>query len=223
MAFFGVNFILQKFCPCKKNDKYKVCARKKTFFFNWCLPLGEWFVGRFVARIVLCLTLTSCSDCLCKLFKGWEPARRFSLLFFLHISVLTMSMMENLGREWCAWCLGRPQGFGCSGGARRRSWCSRSTPRQASSRTIWVLDWFSSLLVTYYGLLVIRQCERIVIFSLHMMIETHLTAHSGIYMTAGKSYFSLSSTLFFSPQKDNPIKPSISISDSAPLNPPGPL
>ena len=25
MAFFGVNFILQKFCPCKKNDKYKVC------------------------------------------------------------------------------------------------------------------------------------------------------------------------------------------------------
>ena len=24
MAFFGVNFILQKFCPCKKNDKYKV-------------------------------------------------------------------------------------------------------------------------------------------------------------------------------------------------------
>ena len=24
MAFFGVNFILQKFCPCKKNDKYQV-------------------------------------------------------------------------------------------------------------------------------------------------------------------------------------------------------
>ena len=23
--FFGVNFILQKFCPCKKNDKYEVC------------------------------------------------------------------------------------------------------------------------------------------------------------------------------------------------------
>ena len=22
--FFGVNFILQKFCPCKKNDKYQV-------------------------------------------------------------------------------------------------------------------------------------------------------------------------------------------------------
>ena len=22
---FGVNFILQKFCPCKKNDKYQVC------------------------------------------------------------------------------------------------------------------------------------------------------------------------------------------------------
>ena len=23
-AFFGVNFIHQKFCPCKKNDKYEV-------------------------------------------------------------------------------------------------------------------------------------------------------------------------------------------------------
>ena len=26
LAFFGVNFILQKFCPCKKNDKYEVCT-----------------------------------------------------------------------------------------------------------------------------------------------------------------------------------------------------
>ena len=25
MRFFGVNFILQKFCSCKKNDKYQVC------------------------------------------------------------------------------------------------------------------------------------------------------------------------------------------------------
>ena len=25
MRFFGVNFILQKFCSCKKNDKYEVC------------------------------------------------------------------------------------------------------------------------------------------------------------------------------------------------------
>ena len=25
MAFFGVNFILQIFCPCIKNDKYQVC------------------------------------------------------------------------------------------------------------------------------------------------------------------------------------------------------
>ena len=24
-AFFGVNFLIQKFCPCKKNDKYEVC------------------------------------------------------------------------------------------------------------------------------------------------------------------------------------------------------
>ena len=26
-AFFGLNFILQKFCPCKRNDKYQVCSR----------------------------------------------------------------------------------------------------------------------------------------------------------------------------------------------------
>ena len=24
-AFFGVNFIIRKFCPCKRNDKYEVC------------------------------------------------------------------------------------------------------------------------------------------------------------------------------------------------------
>ena len=24
LAFFYVNFILQKFCPCKKNDKFQV-------------------------------------------------------------------------------------------------------------------------------------------------------------------------------------------------------
>ena len=28
MAFFGVNFILQKFCPCKKNDKLEVCTEQ---------------------------------------------------------------------------------------------------------------------------------------------------------------------------------------------------
>ena len=77
-----------------------------------------------------------------------------------------------------------------------------------------------SLFVNNYGLLVIRQCERIVIFSLHMMIETHLTAHYGIYMI---TYFHFHEPFFISPQKENPIKPTISISDSAPLNPLGPL
>ena len=28
---FGVNFILQKFCLCKKNDKYQVCAQSVCF------------------------------------------------------------------------------------------------------------------------------------------------------------------------------------------------
>ena len=30
MRFFGVNFILQKFCQCKKNDKYQVWKREQT-------------------------------------------------------------------------------------------------------------------------------------------------------------------------------------------------
>ena len=30
MLFFGVNFTIQKFCPCKKNDKYEVCPEVMT-------------------------------------------------------------------------------------------------------------------------------------------------------------------------------------------------
>ena len=35
---FGVNFIFQKFCPCKKNDKYEVWEKgvgKNSFEFLW--------------------------------------------------------------------------------------------------------------------------------------------------------------------------------------------
>ena len=32
IGVFGVNFILQKFCPCKKNDKYQV----------WLKPHDRW-------------------------------------------------------------------------------------------------------------------------------------------------------------------------------------
>ena len=32
LAFFGVNLILQKFCPCKKNDKYQVCVDLRVMF-----------------------------------------------------------------------------------------------------------------------------------------------------------------------------------------------
>ena len=34
MAFFGVNFIFQKFCQCKKNDKYEVCVKQPPFSFS---------------------------------------------------------------------------------------------------------------------------------------------------------------------------------------------
>ena len=35
MVFFGVNLILQKFCQCKKNDKYQVCS-------CWCHVTDLW-------------------------------------------------------------------------------------------------------------------------------------------------------------------------------------
>ena len=43
MRFFGVNFILQKFCPCKENDKYKVwldvnyLKQGTTQRVGWCI------------------------------------------------------------------------------------------------------------------------------------------------------------------------------------------
>ena len=33
-AFFGVNFILRKFCLCKRNDKYEVCSREAYSLFS---------------------------------------------------------------------------------------------------------------------------------------------------------------------------------------------
>ena len=47
-AFFGVNFILRKFCLCKRNDKYEVCKNLKILN-----TLGAWrmvaavFIGSF--------------------------------------------------------------------------------------------------------------------------------------------------------------------------------
>ena len=38
LAFFGVNFILQEFCPCKKNDKYQVWSYYENYVL---LFLGE--------------------------------------------------------------------------------------------------------------------------------------------------------------------------------------
>ena len=42
-VFFGVNFILQKFCLCKKNDKNQECARAGCVTFNKLLgALVHW-------------------------------------------------------------------------------------------------------------------------------------------------------------------------------------
>ena len=42
MAFFGVNFILQNSCPCKKNDKYQVCNWDNVLFRCWCFEVAAW-------------------------------------------------------------------------------------------------------------------------------------------------------------------------------------
>ena len=35
LAFFCVNFILQKFCSCKKDDKYQVCTQVRNMVASW--------------------------------------------------------------------------------------------------------------------------------------------------------------------------------------------
>ena len=41
-VIFGANFILQKFCPCKINDKYKVCLIVVQNFFSRHNALKIW-------------------------------------------------------------------------------------------------------------------------------------------------------------------------------------
>jgi len=53
LAFFGVNFILQKFCLCKKNDKYEVCTEYFLFFYNDTFLLYSMYCR--AARIVAAL------------------------------------------------------------------------------------------------------------------------------------------------------------------------
>ena len=47
LPFFGVNFILQKFCVCKKNDKYEVCCHWQMFSGNSLFGL----VSKYMTRI----------------------------------------------------------------------------------------------------------------------------------------------------------------------------
>ena len=53
MAFFGVNFILQKFCLCKKNDKYEVCAAPcfKVLHLRWLWLRSPLLPGRTTGNI----------------------------------------------------------------------------------------------------------------------------------------------------------------------------
>ena len=54
MAFFGVNFILQKFCPCNKNDKLEVCAFVESSFISglyWFIPSDSDFGSKYPVMI----------------------------------------------------------------------------------------------------------------------------------------------------------------------------
>ena len=48
-GFFGINFILQKFCPCKKNDKYQVCQEQATSPFNCA---DDWVPGKHYSLLL---------------------------------------------------------------------------------------------------------------------------------------------------------------------------
>ena len=55
MAFFGVNFIFQKFCQCKKNDKYQVCQEipQNTKNYQLEFPTGLTLKGTLAANSTL--------------------------------------------------------------------------------------------------------------------------------------------------------------------------
>ena len=50
--FFGVNFILQKFCQCKKNDKYQVCVPPLKFYIE-CTTLLRALSFQLCAAFVI--------------------------------------------------------------------------------------------------------------------------------------------------------------------------
>ena len=61
MAFFGVNYILQKFCPCKKNDKYQVC-----------LPYSK--ICRHTCHSICSVSGVCCSECNVNIFWGGDTS-----------------------------------------------------------------------------------------------------------------------------------------------------
>merc|ERR1712004_191150 len=63
--FFGVNFILQKFCSCKKDYKYLVCLRRVG---DGCSLLMEGFPTTSWAENLIGLTLEQCPTHL-----PWSP------------------------------------------------------------------------------------------------------------------------------------------------------
>ena len=51
-VYFGVNFILQKFCLCKKNDKYQVCyLLESNFKLTWAFCKKKPFDAKHCRQI----------------------------------------------------------------------------------------------------------------------------------------------------------------------------
>ena len=75
-AFFGLNFILQKFCPCKRNDKYQVCSRS-VFNCKNHLVINDLtlllILGQF-RNLLISWTIFVCSELITL------PLRKISLL-----------------------------------------------------------------------------------------------------------------------------------------------
>ena len=96
MRFFGVNFILQKFCSCKKNDKYQVWVKLDYFQYyleridgvlknrgdgvgGWgglVLREGDMFGENIFSNIFFCETpnwiyFVHNQNCKCSLPQAW--------------------------------------------------------------------------------------------------------------------------------------------------------
>ena len=98
MAFFGVNFILQKFCLCKKNDKYKVWA-KVILYFQWLRLCTKNLEGGQRGKIIFSTTKDK-REKNTKKMKGANEPEKYLYLYFQQLRERNTKNLEGGQRGW---------------------------------------------------------------------------------------------------------------------------